>query len=268
MVGLALLAALHAFGCKETPRREAAIGGQPSPAGNLTATIPAYGFRVVQAFPHDRDAFTQGLVFADGIFYEGTGLTGRSSIRHVEVETGRVIRARLLAGDHFGEGIAVAGNRLVQLTYTSRVGFIYRSDTFDSLGSFSYESEGWGITYDGRRFIMSDGTARLRMLDPESMRVVDSVEVSAGGEPLAGLNELEFVQGEIFANVWPTFLIARIDPRTGHVVGVIDLRGILPREELSRVDVLNGIAYDPVEDRLFVTGKFWPAVFEIELVPR
>lgn len=233
-----------------------------------SSTVPLYGYRVVRAFPHDREAFTQGFTYANGYFYEGTGLNKASSIRQVEVETGEVLRSRPLLERYFGEGIAVRENRLVQLTYTSRCGFIYRTDTFDSLGTFEYDTEGWGITHDGRRFIMSDGSPVLRMLDPETMQVVDSLHVKNGDTPVPGLNELEFVQGEIYANVWPSFFIVRIDPRTGRVIGLIDLRGILPPEELHRVDVLNGIAYDPLEDRLFVTGKFWPVILEIELVLR
>ncbi|MCU0612848.1 MAG: glutaminyl-peptide cyclotransferase [Candidatus Eisenbacteria bacterium] len=255
--------------CGSPPRPSRPANARPAPADTAPhPSVPVYGYRVVRMFPHDREAFTQGFTCANGLFYEGTGLEGRSSIRQVEMETGRVLRSRALASPYFGEGIAVAGNRLVQLTYTSRRGFIYRADTFDSLGSFVYPTEGWGITHDGHRFIMSDGSPTLRFLDVESMAVTDSLQVTDGGHPVVGLNELEYVQGQVFANLWPSFIIARIDPRTGRVMGWIDLRGILPEEELARVDVLNGIAFDAMENRLFVTGKLWPVVFEIELIPR
>ncbi len=263
---LLLAAVLGGIGCTPRPRPSpvATIAGSAEPGA---ASLPVWRFRVVRLLPHDREAFTQGFASANGVFYEGTGLHGKSSIRQVDVETGAILRSRALPPECFGEGIAVMGARLVQLTYTSRRGFVYRADTFDSLGTFSYDTEGWGLTYDGHRFIMSDGTATLRMLDPESFQVVDSLLVTIEGAPLPGLNELEYVRGEIFANVWPTFFIARIDPRTGRVLGIVDLRGILPASELPRVDVLNGIAYDALEDRLYVTGKLWPFVAEIELVP-
>ena len=268
VIALALIILLSC-GRKPHPRTAMHTSEPPDPPPvHAQSTVAIYDYRVVRAFPHDRKAFTQGLVYANGFFYEGTGLNGESTIRQVEIETGRVVRSRTLPEEHFGEGIAMHDNRLVQLTYTSRTGFIYSADTFDSLGTFGYDTEGWGITSDGRRFIMSDGSPKLRVMEPDSLRVTGTIEVTDRGKPVPGLNELEFVQGEIFANVWPTFLIARIDPQTGRVLGWIDLRGILPMEELTNVDVMNGIAYDTLERRLFVTGKLWPVVFEIELIPR
>ena len=233
-----------------------------------SSVIPVYTYRVVNTFPHDRNAFTQGLVYESGVLYESTGLYGRSSLRRVELETGKILQIRELPTQYFGEGITIYGDRLIQLTWQSNVGFVYHKDSFDILREFDYPTEGWGITYDGKSLIMSDGTSTLYFLNPETFEETGRVEVSERGSPVTKLNELEYVRGEIYANVWETDHIARIAPRTGQVVGWIELEGILSTEELSQpVDVLNGIAYDGENDRLFVTGKLWPKLFEIELVP-
>ena len=232
------------------------------------AQTPTYAYRIVQAYPHDREAFTQGLIFQDGLLYEGTGLRGRSSLRRVDLETGQVLQIHSLADQYFGEGITIYGDKIYQLTWQSRVGFVYDKESFELLQEFSYPTEGWGITHDGERLIMSDGTATLYFWDPETLAEIGHVQVHDQGSPVTRLNELEYVQGEIYANVWQTNLIARIDPQTGQVVGWIVLQGLLTPEDLSQpVDVLNGIAYDAASDRLFVTGKLWPKLFEIELVP-
>ncbi len=229
----------------------------------------SYGFRIINSYPHDSSAFTQGLIFHDGALYEGTGLYGRSSLRKVVLTSGQVERIHHLAADLFGEGIAFCKGRLYQLTWQSRVGFIYEPENFRKIGSFSYDTEGWGLTCDGRQLIMSDGTSMLRFLDLKTLRVVRALAVKGEMGPVSNLNELEYVKGEIYANIWNTDLIARISPRTGRVLGWIDLSGL--RASLGnggRPDVLNGIAYDEKGDRLFVTGKLWPKLFHIELAPK
>jgi glutaminyl-peptide cyclotransferase len=224
------------------------------------------GYRVVHVYPHDPEAFTQGLVYVDGVFYEGTGLNGRSSIRKVRVENGQVLQMRKLDSQYFGEGIAIVGDTLFELTWQSGIGFLYDRASFERTGTFAYSGEGWGLTYDGSRLIMSDGTAVLRFLDPTTRKVSSRLEVRDGGTPVANLNELEYVKGEIFANVWQTDRVARISPKTGRVIGWIDLKGLLTPRERAQDAVLNGIAYDAKDDRLFVTGKLWPKVFEIRIV--
>jgi glutamine cyclotransferase len=229
--------------------------------------IPVYSYNIVNTYPHDPDAFTQGLVFDDGVLYEGTGLYGQSSLRRVELETGDVLQVRELSDQFFGEGITIFGDRIIQLTWQSNIGFVYDKDRFELLQEFSYSTEGWGITHDGTRLIMSDGTSKLRFLDPQTFEEIGQVEVFDSNGPVTRLNELEYVEGEIYANVWQTDRIARIAPETGRVTGWIDLEGLLDVEDYSgKVDVLNGIAYDGQTDRLFVTGKLWPKLFEIELV--
>ena len=228
---------------------------------------PVAGYRIVNSYPHDPRAFTQGLVFADDVLYEGTGLRGHSSLRKVDLKTGNILQIRQLSAQFFGEGITIYGNRIIQLTWRARVGFVYDKKTFQLLDTFNYPTEGWGITHDGRSFIMSDGTSTLYLFDPQTFQEVGRLEVHTRDGPLSRLNELEYVQGEIYANVWKTDRIARISPETGEVVGWIDLEGlVIPEDRSRRIDVLNGIAYDVKNDRLFVTGKLWPKVFEIELV--
>ena len=233
----------------------------------ISYPAPVVGYRIVNTYPHDPRAFTQGLVFADDALYEGTGLRGQSSLREVDLETGNILRARQLAAHFFGEGITVYGNRVIQLTWRAKVGFVYDIRTFQLLDTFNYPTEGWGITHDGRFLIMSDGTSTLYFLDPQTFREIHRLEVHTRDGPVSKLNELEYVQGEIYANVWKTDHIARISPQTGEVVGWIDLEGLLrPEDRNRRIDVLNGIAYDVKNDRLFVTGKLWPKLFEIELI--
>jgi len=228
---------------------------------------PVYTYEVVNEYPHDPSAFTQGLAFHGGVLYEGTGLKGRSSLRKVALETGEVLRKRDLAYRYFGEGVTVVGDEIIQLTWRSHVGFVYDRDTFERLREFSYPTEGWGLTHDGLNLIMSDGTAMLRFLDPATFEEVAQLEVRDGDGPVRRLNELEYIGGEIYANVWQTDRIARISPRSGRVVGWIDLTGLLkPEDGTGSEGVLNGIAYDGLGERLFVTGKRWPKLFEIRLV--
>jgi glutaminyl-peptide cyclotransferase len=233
--------------------------------------VPHYGYRVVNSYPHDSRAFTQGLIVRDGFFYESTGQNGQSTIRKVRVSTGEVVQSRPLERQYFGEGLTAWGAQLLQLTWKNNVGFVYDLASFRPLRTFSYTGEGWGLTHDGAHLIMSDGqpAGQLRFLDPRTLAEVRRVTVQEGGRPIDRLNELEFVKGEVFANVWYTDQICRIDPTSGRVTGWIDLAGILPAQQRSSPDaVLNGIAYDAAGDRLFVTGKNWPRVFEIVLERR
>ena len=228
-----------------------------------------YGYRVVHVYPHDPSAFTQGLEYRAGFLYEGTGLEGRSKLRKVELQTGRVVQETRLEPRYFGEGITVLNGRIVQLTYTSQMGFLYDQATFRPLRSFSYTGEGWGLTNDGKQIYMSDGTAQIRCWDAQTLQEKTRLTVRDGAQPIALINELEFIRGEIYANIWQTDRIARISPQTGRVAGWIDLAGLLTSDERAQgTDVLNGIAYDPFGDRLFVTGKLWPKLFEIKLVPK
>lgn len=250
-----------------------AIGFVPSRASTArqqppSADVPVYGYKVQHVYPHDANAFTQGLQYVDGILYEGTGLNGRSSIRKVKLETGDVLQKRDIPAQHFGEGITVWKTELIELTWQSGLAFVYDRDTFQQKRTFTYAGEGWGLTHDGTNLIMSDGTERLRILDPATFAERRRIQVMAGAEPLRNLNELEYVNGEIFANIWTTDYIARIAPSTGRVVGYIDLNGLLTANERPSDGVLNGIAYDREHDRLFVTGKLWPKVFEIRVVAK
>ena len=236
-------------------------------ADSLTVeVISVYTYETVSAYPHDRNAFTQGLVFQDDILYEGTGLRGRSTLRKVELETGKVLQLYALSPQFFGEGVTVYGDKIIQLTWQSNTGFVYDKDSFKLLQTFNYPTEGWGITHDGERLIMSDGTSTLRFWDPQTYVEIGRIKVYDDDGPVVRLNELEYIQGEIYANVWQTNRIARIDPHTGQVTGWIDLAGLSPQDSGQPVDVLNGIAYDAENDRLFVTGKLWPKLFEIKLI--
>jgi glutaminyl-peptide cyclotransferase len=229
--------------------------------------VPEYTYQVVHTYPHDPTAFTQGLFYLNGFLYEGTGLKEQSSIRKVKLETGEVLEKRELPGDYFGEGIVNWKDRLLELTWQSHQGFIYNLATFAPLSQFEYPGEGWGLTQDGKRIIMSDGTPQIRFWDPGTLKETGRITVTADGQPVPELNELEWVKGEIYANVWETDRIARIDPASGKVVGWIDCTGLMNPEYLHSSDaVLNGIAYDAAGDRLFITGKLWPRLFEIRLV--
>jgi glutamine cyclotransferase len=231
------------------------------------ATAPVAGYAVQRVYPHDANAFTQGLEYVGGDLYESTGLNGRSSIRKVKLETGAVLRQRAISRDYFGEGFTIWKSALIELTWQSQVAFVYDLDTFEPRRMFTYAGEGWGLTHDATNLIMSDGTADLRFLDPETFKERRRVTVTDGGRPVPRLNELEYVKGQVFANIWTTDDIIRIDPASGRVLGRIDLRGLLAASP-APTDVLNGIAYDPAGDRLFVTGKLWPKLFEIRITPR
>ncbi len=225
-------------------------------------------YEVVHTFPHDRAAFTQGLVFLDGNLLESTGLNGQSTLRRVELSTGRVLRQVRLSAEFFAEGMTVLGGKIYQLTWKNQRGFVYDLATFTLEQEFSYTGEGWGLTTDGQSLILSDGTHQLRFLDPVTFKVTRTVSVLRDGQPLRLLNELEFIRGEIYANIWQSHTVARIAPATGRVLGLIDFVGLLPdADRTADTDVLNGLAYDDATDRLFVTGKHWPKLFEVRLTP-
>jgi glutamine cyclotransferase len=239
-----------------------------APAASVNSAAPTYGYEIVHVYPHDRNAFTQGLIYLNGFLYEGTGLNGRSSLRKVKLETGEVVQNIPLPQQYFGEGITDWGHDLIELTWQSGVGFVYDQFSFRKLRDFQYQGEGWGLTHDSANLIMSDGSAYLRYWDPRTFSEKRRLLVKDGDRPVTNLNELEYIKGEIYANIWMTDRIARISPKTGLVVGWINLEGLLT--DADRVEpgaILNGIAYDSAHDRLFVTGKLWPKLFEIRLKP-
>jgi glutamine cyclotransferase len=223
-------------------------------------------YKVVNRFPHDPEAYLQGLVWHDGVLYESTGLHGQSTLRRVRLQSGKVTKSISLAADLFGEGLALVDNHLIQLTWQSHRGFVYDRETFALVREFSYDTEGWGLTYDGAHLILSDGTTTLTYLDPQSFEPVRKLTVSWDGQPVLNLNELEFIEGEIWANIWQTDFIVRIDPSTGNVNSFLDLKGILlPEVPRGSDEVLNGIAYDAQNKRIFVSGKRWPRLLEIKI---
>ena len=247
----------------QTPPTDAAAAAQAAPAQPIRPR--QYGYEVVAMHPHDPGAFTQGLEFHDGVLFESTG-RHPSSIRRVRLEDGEVLQKRELDMQFFGEGLTLVGDRILSLTWQGGHGFIWNADDLTPAGTFSYSGEGWGLTHDDTRVILSDGTPNLRFLDPVTLAETGSVPVTFMGRPLGQLNELEFIDGEVWANVWQTNFIVRIDPATGVVVGVINLTGLLPDPVANPADdVLNGIAWDAENRRLFVTGKLWPKLFEIKL---
>ncbi|MEI6243947.1 MAG: glutaminyl-peptide cyclotransferase [Acidobacteriota bacterium] len=237
----------------------------------VPAAVPTYGYKVVNTFPHDKTAFTQGLIYRDGVLYESTGLNGSSTLRKVELTTGKVLQQSKVDAKYFAEGLTDWNGSLLQLTWRDGLGFVYDRATFAFTQTFRYYGEGWGLTHDDKRLILSDGqpAGALRFLDPTTFVETGRVIVKDQGVPVAELNELEYVKGEVFANIWQTDRIARINPTTGEVTGWIDLSGLLkPSDRTPDTDVLNGIAYDAATNRLFVTGKKWPKLFEITLVPK
>lgn len=231
-----------------------------------SSSAPVTGYKVIHSYPHDPDAFTQGLVYADGFLYEGTGMFGQSSIRKVDLTTGRVLQKVDLPNAYFGEGIVLWKDKLIELTWQSKIGFVYDRATFKQVGSFTYGREGWGITQDGKKLIMSDGSSTLYFWDPETFKEIGHLDVRDQGDPVNDLNELEYIRGEIYANVWHKDRIARISPSTGRVIGWINLTGLWNGSD-SAQKTLNGIAYDAKQNRLFVTGKLWANLFEIQAIP-
>ena len=274
---LSLLAAIVCFsGCGEKSPAAAsvargAISVPPPPATSVSAApTVSYSYQVAGTFPHDRAAFTQGLIYLKGVLFETTGLVGASSLRKVELQTGRVLQKSSLPPPYFGEGMTVLGDKIYQVTWQNQKGFVFNLSTFEQEKEFSYTGEGWGLTTDGHALILSDGTNVLRFLDPVSFKLLRSIAVFDRGQPVRNLNELEFIKGEIYANVWQTNTVIRVDPANGALLGVIDFTGLLTPDDYrgGRPDVLNGIAYDATGDRLFVTGKNWPKLFEVQLQPK
>ena len=235
-------------------------------AGARPAATPVHGYRLVKTLPHDRGAWTQGLIYLDGVFYESTGLVGESTLRKVKVETGEVLQHYKVEGEYFAEGLSDWGNTLVQLTWKHGVAFVYDRTTFRKLREHRFTGEGWGLTRTDTHLVMSDGTPTIRLLNPETFAVTSRLQVHDETGPISALNELEMVKGTLYANVWVTERIAMIDLASGRVTGYIDLQGLLPAAERNRVDVLNGIAYDERGDRLFVTGKWYPHVYQIQVI--
>jgi len=258
MVGLV---ALGMFGTGQKSSSE-----NMSPNKSTADAAKKVEWEVVNSYPHDPDAFLQGLVWHDNGFYEGTGLNGRSSLRQVEFPSGKVLKKVDIPQEFFGEGIALVNDHLIQLTWQSHKGFVYDRQTFNKIREFSYPTEGWGLTYDGKNLILSDGSSSLFFLDPETFQTVRKIDVTLNGSPLRRLNELEYINGEIWSNVWQTDQIVRIDPTSGKVTSYLDMAGILTRQyRTGNEDVLNGIAYDPQQKRIFISGKQWPRIFEIRL---
>jgi glutaminyl-peptide cyclotransferase len=267
LFSIAMLLAFAAFNSGDAIASKAETQ-QPTQM-TVPSRVPTYTYEVVNSYPHDTSAFTQGLVFHQGALYESTGLNGSSSLRRVELETGRVLNQKKLSDEYFAEGLALFNGRLYQLTWQSYRGFVYDLDSFNVIRDFSYTGEGWGLTRDSSSLIMSDGTSRIRFLNPDTFEVQRVITVQDSGRDITQLNELEYIKGEIYANIWLTDRIARINPQSGKVNSWVNLSGLLSPEDQSRpVDVLNGIAYDEASDRLFVTGKNWPKLFEIKVKQR
>ncbi len=272
--GLLLAAQVANVSCSQLPKSGNGNHTAPVPSANestsganLTLPTPEYTYKVVHTYPHDPGAFTEGLFYSDGFLYESTGLNGQSSLRKVDLQTGRVLQQETLGAEYFGEGITLFGSEIIQLTWQNHQGFVYDGNTFELVRNFDYETEGWGITSDGKHLIMSDGTSTLHILDPQNFENIGDISVQDKGNLIENLNELEYVNGLIYANVWNSDNIAIIDPGSGRVNGWVNLTGLLPAQSGGKkVDVLNGIAYDAEHDRLFVTGKLWPTLFEIKLV--
>jgi glutamine cyclotransferase len=259
-----LALALSCLQCQPT-------GSNSSSANKTTAApvngpAPKYGYQIVNIWPHDSNAFTQGLILMDGKLLESTGQEGFSSLRRVELESGKVVKKVDVPEPYFAEGITQLNGKIYQLTWQHNLGFIYDAQTFDRVGQFPYQGEGWGLTTDGQSLILSDGTSNIRFIDPASFRVTRIISVTDQSHPVRELNELEYVNGEIYANVWHDDRIATIDPQSGRVNSWIDLTGLMPEGELQDPEaVLNGIAYDQANDKLIVTGKLWPRVFQIKV---
>jgi glutaminyl-peptide cyclotransferase len=270
LLAMFLTMALSMFG---TASQSRAQGFPPYiPPARFTNGAPVHTYEVINAWPHDPGAFTQGLLFHDGALFESTGLYGESSLRKVELETGKVLQQTDLSDEYFAEGLALWSDTLVQLTWQNNVGFVYDLETLEKQREWPLKGEGWGLTSDGQSLIMSDGTNQIHFLDPTTFATRRTIRVFERGLPILGLNELEYVKGEIYANRYGTDYILRIDPANGRVRGAIDFTGLLQQQDqpvpvLDPLDVLNGIAYDAATDRLFVTGKRWPALFEVRIVP-
>lgn len=237
----------------------------PTPTVATAPAVPVYGYQVVATYPHDTTAFTEGLQFVDGAMYESTGMEGTSWVRRFDLATGAVQVQHDVDKQYFGEGVLVLPDKIISLTWKNQKGFIYDRATLKPTGEFTYKGEGWALTTDGQKIFMSDGTSRIRILDPATLQETGGIDVKMNGRPVDQINELEFIKGEIWANIFQSDRIVRIDPATGNVTGVVYLANLLSPQDRRGVDVLNGIAYDSAGDRIFVTGKYWPKLFEIKL---
>ena len=235
---------------------------------SANATVMNYTYFIINTYPHDTSAFTEGLVYSGGFLYESTGLNGASSLRREDLTSGKVLQEYFLPEQYFGEGIAIVNNEIIQLTWQSHIGFIYDKTTFALLGNFSYPTEGWGLTYNGKQLIMSDGTDNLYFLDPTTFQQTGQIQVHDGKTPIVNINSLDYINGNVYANIWLTNNIAIINPETGQVKAWIDLTGLPGANNSNPEAVLNGIAYDQQNNRLFVTGKEWPSLYQIKLVPQ
>jgi glutamine cyclotransferase len=245
------------------------LKSSPFISGGSSPSVPEYTFLIVNTYPHDYHAYTQGLVYKNGFLYESTGRRGESSLRKVDLKTGAVVKSVALDPELFGEGLAIINNRLIQLTWESYTGLVYDLESFTLVGQFYYTTEGWGLTYDGMHLIQSDGSEKLYFLDPSDFSVVREIRVYDETGSIRNINELEYIDGEVYANIMPSNRIARINPQTGKITSWLDFEGILESVKIaSEVNVLNGIAYDKIDDRLFITGKLWPVVFEVKLIPK
>lgn len=267
---ISVVALLLSIGCDIGHASGSGIQQQPSaPYRGQNYNYENYSYEVINSYPHDPAAFTQGLLFHQGVLYESTGLETASSLRQVDLTTGQVLK-KIAVPSVFAEGLALFNNRLYQLTWQNQKAFVYDFATFTSLNTFNYSGEGWGLTNDGQSLIMSNGSSQIRFLDPETFQIQRTIKVTDNnGNEIDRLNELEYIKGAIFANIWLTDKIVRIDPASGKVTALINLAGLLKPEDRTRpVDVLNGIAYDETNDRLFVTGKLWPKLFQIKLIAR
>jgi glutamine cyclotransferase len=264
---LAMIVAFWHAGCVTTRGHDAgpSVVSTAATGGNAQAAVPVLSAEVLKSYPHDPQAFTQGLEYFDRYLYESTGRSGQSSLRQTELVSGAIVKRIALPPQYFGEGLTIFHDKIYQLTWLSKVGFIYDVRTFRKIGEFHYETEGWGLAHDDVSFILSDGTNKLQFIDPASFKVSRTLEVYAGNQAVTNLNELEYINGEIYANVWHSPRIARIDPRSGQVVAWIDLTAVVEKEKHEPEDVLNGIAYDAKRRRLFVTGKNWAEIFEIKV---
>jgi glutamine cyclotransferase len=266
---LVAVALVFAFSLTGLNCQSGTVANLPAEKAPANQPAPIYGYEVVHVWAHDPNAFTQGLVFSDGKLLESTGQEGHSSLRRVELETGKVLQQVEVPEPYFAEGVTLLKGKIYQLTWQHQLGFIYDAWTFEKIGKFNYQGEGWGLANDGQSLILSDGSNRIRFLDPDNFQVRKTIAVLDGNIPVMEINELEYVQDEIYANIWHADRIARIDPRSGRVVGWVDLTGLLPREDVHDEEaVLNGIAYDDAAGRLFVTGKLWPKLFEIRVTKK
>ena len=266
LLAVAVIATLIFASLRSAPEGQSNGTSANKPAAAADGRARQVSYEVVNSYAHDPNSFTQGFLWHDGGFYESTGQYGQSKLRRLEFPSGKVLKETSLSPELFGEGLALVDSRLIQLTWKSHRGFVYDLNTFRLLQEFGYDMEGWGLTYDGKNLILSDGSSDLFYLDPQTFKPIKKLGVRMNGRPVQELNELEFIDGEIWANVWQTDLILRIDPSTGLVASFLDLKGILaPSDKTGGENVLNGIAYDAEHKRIFITGKLWPRIFEIRI---